>query len=185
MMVAPSLFGQSSSTGALTGTLQDSSGAVQDGLPLFITDANGGNIYGNVQISTGNYAAGMGSANVPTPGSDKARLGGPIIGGPGWFNKAAFAPFASSSNNGYGNSGYGSVLGPGQFNWDISLVKTTKVGGIHEDASLVFRTEFFNAFNHAQFSNPGSVDLTSSTFGQITSSSVNPRLIQFALKYVF
>jgi len=159
--------------------------AVQDGLPLFITDANGGNIYGNVQISTGNYAAGMGSANVPTSGSDKARLGGPILGGPGWFNKAAFTPFASSNNNGYGNSGYGSVLGPGQFNWDISLVKTTKVGGIHEDASLVFRTEFFNAFNHAQFSNPGSVELTSSTFGQITSSSVNPRLIQFALKYVF
>ncbi len=89
--------------------------AVQDGLPLFITDANGGNIYANVQISTANYAPGMGSANVPTSGSDRARLGG-ALGGPGWFNKAAFAPFASSGNNGYGNSGYGSILGPGQFN---------------------------------------------------------------------
>ena len=107
----------------------------------------------------------MGSANVPTSGSDRARLGG-ALGGPGWFNKAAFAPFASSGNNGYGNSGYGSILGPGQFNWDATLVKTTKVGGIHEDATLVFRTEFFNVFNHPQFNNPVSDDVTASTFGQ-------------------
>jgi hypothetical protein len=61
------------------------------------------------------------------------------------------------------------------------------VGGIHEDATLVFRTEFFNTFNHPQFSNPAVVDVSkaTSTFGQITSTSVNPRLIQFALKYVF
>jgi hypothetical protein len=49
----------------------------------------------------------------------------------------------------------------------------------------VFRSEFFNLFNHPQFNNPGTVDVSKSTFGQITSSSVNPRLIQFALKYVF
>jgi hypothetical protein len=86
---------------------------------------------------------------------------------------------------GYGNGGYGETLGPGQFNWDVALVKTTKVGGLREDATLQFRTEFFNAFNHAQFNVPVSVDVSSSTFGQITSTSVNPRLIQFALKYAF
>jgi hypothetical protein len=59
------------------------------------------------------------------------------------------------------------------------------VGGINENATLVFRTEFFNAFNHAQFNNPVSVADSAATFGQITSLSVNPRLIQFALKYVF
>jgi hypothetical protein len=59
------------------------------------------------------------------------------------------------------------------------------VGGLHEDAALVFRAEFFNAFNHAQFNTPVSTDISASTFGQITSSAVNPRLIQFALKYVF
>jgi len=47
----------------------------------------------------------------------------------------------------------------------------------------VFRTEFFNAFNHPQFSNPGTS--ITGAFGAITSASVNPRLIQFALKYVF
>ena len=78
---------------------------------------------------------------------------------------------------------------PGQFNFDATLQKTTKVGGLREDATLVFRTELFNMFNHAQFNNPtgtgAQLDVSKSTFGQITSTSVNPRLIQFALKYVF
>lgn len=30
----------------------------------------------------------------------------------------------------------------------------TSVGGIREDANLEFRAEFFNLFNHPQFSNP-------------------------------
>jgi hypothetical protein len=103
-----------------------------------------------------------------------------------WYNLAAYTPFTKGTNTVYGNSGFGTVLGPGQFNWDISLVKTTKVGGINENASLVFRSEFFNAFNHAQFNPPVSNDVsTGSTFGLINTTSVSPRLIQFALKYVF
>ncbi len=156
----------------------------QNGFPQTITDANNGNIYGNVQTSTANYAAGMGKANVATSGSVEQRLGGSLTPTP-WYNISAFAKASSSGNNGYGNSGYGSVLSPGQFNWDISLIKTTKVGGINENATLVFRSEFFNAFNHAQFNAPVSNDVTSSSFGVINSASVNPRLIQFALKYVF
>jgi carboxypeptidase family protein len=157
---------------------------VTNGYPLTLTDANGGNIYGNVQSSTPTYAAGMTAANIPTTGPDGSRLG-LIAGTTGWFNKTAFFSTLSSTNNGYGNVGYSVVSGPGQFNWDISLVKTTKVGGINENATLVFRSEFFNAFNHPQFQTPSSDEITSSTFGQINSASVNPRLIQFALKYVF
>ncbi|MGD0965704.1 MAG: hypothetical protein ABSA57_17585 [Candidatus Acidiferrales bacterium] len=65
--------------------------------------------------------------------------------------------------------------------------RSTKVGGLHEDATLVFATEFFNLFNHPQFANPtgSQTDVSKSTFGQITSASVNPRLIRFALEYVF
>jgi hypothetical protein len=78
------------------------------------------------------------------------------------------------------------ILGPGQFDWDVSLAKTTTVGGITERATLQFRAEFFNLFNHPQFSNPVGLDVNSAaSFGQITSMSVNPRLIQFALKYAF
>jgi hypothetical protein len=165
---------------------------VQDGLPLTITDTRGGAIYGTVNTSTAQFATGMTAANVATSGGDEARLGGAINGGPGWFNKAAFStvPVVGAINGvgggtGWGNSGVGINLGPGQFNFDSSIVKTTKVGGLHEDAALVFRAEFFNAFNHAQFNTPVSTDVSSPTFGQITQTAVNPRLIQFALKYVF
>jgi hypothetical protein len=158
---------------------------VQNGYPQTLTDSNGGNIYGNVQLSTPNYAAGMTAANIATSGPTGSRLG-LSAGSTGWYNKAAFAPASSASNNGYGNVGYSVVSGPGQFNWDISLVKTTKVGGINENATLMFRSEFFNAFNHPQFTIPAtSQEITSLSFGLVNTPSVNPRLIQFALKYQF
>ncbi len=84
----------------------------------------------------------------------------------------------------YGNSGVGIIRGPGNNNWDMTLSKETKVGGLHEDATLTFRTEFFNVWNHAQYANP-STGVGTATYGQITSSVVAPRLIQFALKYQF
>ena len=97
------------------------------------------------------------------------------------------SPFASDGKaTGYGNSGLGIVLGPGQFNWDISINKSTKVGGIREDGTLIFRTEFYDAFNHPQFANPASLNASvPASFGHITALSVNPRLIQFGLKYQF
>lgn len=82
----------------------------------------------------------------------------------------------------FGNSGPGIILGPGNFNWDISIVKTFK---ITERQQVIFRSEFFNAFNHPQFENPAVAIDSPATFGQITATSVNPRLIQFALKYYF
>jgi hypothetical protein len=137
----------------------------------------------------------MSASNVALSGPVKYRLNG-------FFNTAAFIcsskacaatlPITGAIGGvggdvSWGTSGYGIVLGPGQFNFDATIQKTTTVGGIHEDAKLVFRTEFFNAFNHAQFNSPtgGQLDASSSTFGQINSTSVNPRLIQLALKYVF
>jgi hypothetical protein len=178
----------------------------QDGFPLTPYDDRGGSIFGlgggSPVESTPTFAAGMGPANIPTSGGVEQRLGG-ANGGPGYFNKAAFAaPPANigaisgvGGGTGWGNAGLGLLLGPGQFNWDVSLSKTTKVGGIREGATLQFRAEFFNAFNHAQFNAPGigtnslstgaGVDVNNATFGQITSTSVNPRLIQFGLKYIF
>ncbi len=69
------------------------------------------------------------------------------------------------------------------------MVKNFK---LTERQSVQFRTEFFNTFNHPQFlppgnsmPNPGQLQVSSPTFGQINTSSVNPRIIQFALKYLF
>jgi hypothetical protein len=66
----------------------------------------------------------------------------------------------------------------------MTLGKETRVGGINEGATLTFRTEFFNVWNHAQYANPGTAVGTAS-YGVINASSVAPRLIQFALKYQY
>jgi hypothetical protein len=100
----------------------------------------------------------------------------PVIGGNGT---------AGTGGTGWGNVGAGAIQGPGQFNFDATIQKSTRVGGIHENAVLLFRAEFFNMFNHPQFAIPGSLDASSGAFGQITSMSVSPRLVQLALKYVF
>jgi hypothetical protein len=168
---------------------------IQNGSPLTIIDTRGGTIYGfggsSPVQSTAQFAAGKTKADVATTGDIHTRLGG-ASGGVGYFDPSAFGvtPILGTfpdTGRGYGNSGLGIVLGPGQLNFDGTLQKITRVGGIREDANLVFRTEFFNLFNHAQFSNPtgAQTDISKSNFGQITSTSVNPRLIQFALKYVF
>ena len=52
--------------------------------------------------------------------------------------------------------------------------------------AAVFRAEFFNIFNHANFDNPTAANLSigSLNFGRITTTA-EPRLIQFALKFHF
>ena len=63
-------------------------------------------------------------------------------------------------------------------------VRLTLRSGCKGDGTLTFRTEFYDAFNHAQFANPA-LNASLGSFGHITSLAVNPRLIQFALKYAF
>ncbi len=58
------------------------------------------------------------------------------------------------------------------FNWPI------------EKSSLQFRAEFFNALNHPQFANPDT-NFASPTFGVISSTAVNARVGQLALKLTF
>jgi hypothetical protein len=53
-----------------------------------------------------------------------------------------------------------------------------------ESHDLLFRTEFFNAFNTPQFGNPGSA-LGTGTFGRVTGVQLDNRQIQMALKYTF
>ena len=52
-----------------------------------------------------------------------------------------------------------------------------------EKQVLEFRVEAFNVLNHVNFLDPVAT-LTSSAFGQIQTAN-DPRILQFALKYVF
>jgi hypothetical protein len=91
---------------------------------------------------------------------------------------------ADGIGTGFGDSGTGIVNGPGQANADIAFSKTIPIKWPHEGSSLQFRTELYNALNHPQFANPDT-NFTSPTFGVISSTSVNPRVIQLALKFAF
>jgi len=153
---------------------------VQSGLPMSLTDKNGGSVYGFAGPATVTLCPGATNADLATYGTTSSRLHN-------WFNKSVIcsAPVIGSDGSlGYGNTGQSIINGPGQFNTDFSIGKTTTVGGLRENAQLAFRAEFYNALNHPQFSNPGT-NFGTASFGVITQTSVAPRLIQFGLKYLF
>lgn len=89
----------------------------------------------------------------------------------------------------WGNAGPGILRGPGVNNWDISLSKKFPLGG--EGRVMTFRSEFFNAWNHTQFSGVNSTARFDTTGKQVDplfgsySSSRQPRIIQFSLKIAF
>jgi TonB-dependent Receptor Plug Domain len=81
----------------------------------------------------------------------------------------------------FGNSPIGILHGPNQVNTDLSLIKLFPV---HESINVEFRSEFFNAFNHPNFQDPD-IYKSDISFGSITETYGNPRIIQFALKINF
>ena len=187
---------------------------IQDGNPFTVVDSRAGLIYygagappnasipfgssdGRAELASAGNCNGFGVCRstipIATSGSNDSRLND-------WINPNAFqAPpciggmtegecATSGGSFGWGNSAVGSISGPGQNNWDFSIMKNTP---LKEGITMQFRTEFYNVWNHAQF-NPPNNNLETFTnspitnqFGVITSSSVPPRVIQFALKFLF
>ena len=151
---------------------------IQSGQFLTLTGDNGSNVFGitNDRIE---IAPGCTNGQLVTPGSVLSKLNN-------YFNQSCISPTwpvigADGIGTGFGDSGVGIVTGPGQDNYDISLQKMTP---LRENMNIIFRAEFFNAFNKPQFANPD-VGTADATFGDILSTTVNPRIIQFALKFAF
>src|SRR6185437_805445 len=173
---------------ALSGWSVSGVTVVQNGLPMTLTDSTGGAVYGFAGTSRAHLCPALTDATIKNPGSAKSNLNG-------YFNLNSVADTTAHACsmpvlNGvagatlYGNTGRSILLGPGQFNWDIGIVKKTVVGGLREDADLEFRAEFFNAFNHTQFTNPAT-SVNGANFGVISNTSVGLRIMQFALRYAF
>lgn len=83
-----------------------------------------------------------------------------------------------------GNSGLGTVRGPGQNNVDLSIAKTFP---LFERLHLEFRADAFNAFNHTQWTGVNTTYPTGSTqypFGQVNGAR-EARIGQVAAKLVF
>jgi hypothetical protein len=168
---------------------------IQSGNLFTIIDSAAGTIYGTSSTTLdGGYSRaqlcpGITYQSMYSSGGVESRIGGPS-GGPGWFAADAFCkPPAIGNGYDFGDMGPGAAKGPAQFNFDTTFQKITRVT---EHQTIQFRAEFFNLFNHTQFNAPNTAlfasplpDENSPNFGRLTSTSVNPRVIQFGLKYVF
>lgn len=94
-----------------------------------------------------------------------------------WFSTSSFEapPFGF-----FGNCGNGIIPGPGENTWNWALYKTFP---LTERVKLEFRSEFFNVWNHPNFT-AVSTNLGAGDFGQVT-GALDPRQIEFALKLTF
>jgi hypothetical protein len=148
---------------------------------LVIFSPNGRNVFGQT-ADRASLSGACAKGHYLTPGPVTSNLGAYINAS--CFTKPALFSADDSNALGFGNSGVGIYDGPGQNNFDLSLTKRFPVRWPRENSFLVLRSEFFNAFNHPQFCDPD-VDFSSPTFGQISCTSVAPRIIQFAMKLSF
>jgi hypothetical protein len=95
-----------------------------------------------------------------------------------WLDRSAFA---SAPRGQFGDAGVGIVRAPGYWNVDISVSKRFMTFGRQY---VLFRGEMFNSLNHPNFG-PPSADIQSQTFGTITGTVGDARIVQLVLKYYF
>ena len=160
---------------------------IQSGSPITVLDGNAGAVYGNFL----NRAQRAGS-NPSTQGSLHSRVLNGYLD-PNAFTIAPEAPNGSGpGDTDFGNSGVGIVRGPGQHNMDLAV---ERIFPVTASSSFRFRAEFFNLTNTPQFANPNNnVNFILSptgpanqnpSFGMINATAANPRIIQFAAKFLF
>ena len=204
----------SSSTGRLLLSNWQVAGIItaMSGLPIDIVDSNAGSLYLGLSngLSRPSWAPGgthsTVTSNIPAgyffnpfafarpvvmagqliPRSNGTAVGGPTCGQP------------TVLCTDFGDVGRNVLRGPKQVNVDFSVIKRFP---FRESKNIELRAEFFSLFNHVNLANPisnfNAVPLTSidpntgriigdpGNFGRITSTSNNPRLIQFAVKLNF
>jgi len=153
---------------------------IQSGNALTIAYTNSNNVFG-ISEDRAQLTGTCSKGQLVRSGPVESKLNG-------YFNAGCFTGpgiiGADGIGTGFGNSATGLATGPGQSNLDLALSKTMSLGWPVETSSLQFRAEFYNALNHPQFADPDS-NFSSSTFGVIKSTSVNPRVGQLALKWSF
>jgi hypothetical protein len=152
----------------------------QSGTPVPIQDQRAGSIiaFRTSGFRYGQACPGVTNDQLVSHGSVDDRLSNYMIA-------SQFCPPPVIGDGFYlGTIGRDAVRGPDQRNFDLSIGKRFKAPGWKEGATMEFRSEFFNAFNTPQFANPAAT-LPLATFGQITATTVAPRIVQFALKYTF
>jgi hypothetical protein len=124
----------------------------------------------------------------------------------GYLNPAAFSqvtggcptpvtPSTCAGYGTYGNISRNSFRGPTNYQFDAQI---SRIFPIHESLSTTLRLEAFNVLNHPNFNLPtggtsgtpgsttgGAAVLTSTTFGQVSSTANQARIFQGSIKFNF
>lgn len=96
-----------------------------------------------------------------------------------WFDVSAF-PVVPSGSYSFGTSGRDILDGPGMIQVNLSLIRNFRLG---EKSNLQVRCETFNALNHANFNDP--VNMVNMPNAGTITSAMDPRLVQFGLRFSF
>jgi hypothetical protein len=116
--------------------------------------------------------------------TDVAKLGGKGSDSP-YYDQSAFADVTEAR---FGNSGYGTLRGPGLFNWDFGL---TREFNIHKDVKLQFKLEAFNFTNTPHLALPDNFVGDGSDFMTITDTQdlaregIDERQFRIGFRLVF
>jgi hypothetical protein len=164
---------------------------LQSGLPFTIFDTAGGSAFigtGSTSTLTASLAPGATIGSGYTTGDIHNRLNGYVninnfVKAPLLYSQTQCNADGNFCGTDFGNLGRNIYRGPHQQNWDFSLIKNIR---ITERQRIRFTSDFFNIWNHTNFSSPASTDVESSgNFGVITSPKGTPRIVQFSLRYAF
>jgi hypothetical protein len=103
-----------------------------------------------------------------------------------WFSTSSYAdpiaPWNGGPNQGFGNAGKDSAVGPGIFNWNLSLFKAIPLSP-GEGPRIELRFESFNTFNHTSIQGVDT-GFHDGNFGHVT-NDYGPRTMEFGGKLVF
>jgi hypothetical protein len=161
---------------------------IYSGAPLFWSYSGSGSVSSNSALDTTNLTpaidlTGGGDGWRPVV-TDNPELPARARTFDRWFNTAAFLRPALGDR---GTAGSVVARGPGVNNWNMSLFKNVRI----DHATVQFRAEAYNVFNHTQFSAVNTEprfdaqgNQVNLSFGQVTAAR-DPRILQFALRVSF
>ena len=91
------------------------------------------------------------------------------------------AAFATPGNGAFGTHVRNSIRGPNFWKVDLAL---SRLVPLPSTQNIELRVEVFNLFNNFNWGNPN-LNFSAGTFGRITTTAGDPRIMQFGIKYGF
>jgi hypothetical protein len=136
--------------------------ACKSGMPVPVTQATNNNAFAGIVLQRPNLIA------KPSQAAKDRNPGR-------YFNTSAFA---SAPQFTFGSASRNPVRGPAYRDLDVALVKHVH---LPRETGLEFRAEVFDVTNTPEFSQPNG-SFGASAFGSITSTTTDPRVVQFAVR---